>query len=155
MQFQVPQFIDVSPKIVGPLTLKQFLYVASATVISIILFYILQFWLWIFITVFLGLVAIVLSFGKFNGVPATKIILAAFNYLWHPRSFLWKKEGKIVQKPTQSSNPLKDLFLKISTSSNPIGTREKSSKIFQGRESEEDLRKTTGEIRRAHRIDYR
>ncbi len=155
MQFQVPQFIDVSPKIVGPLTLKQFLYVASAVVISIILFYILQFWLWIFISVFLGLITVALAFGKFNGVPATKIIFAAFNYIWHPRSFLWKKEGRIVQKPSQSSNPLKDLFLKLSTSSNPIAKREKSSKIFLGKESEEDLRKTSGEMRRAHRIDYR
>jgi hypothetical protein len=30
MRFQVPQFTDVEDKIVGPLTLKQFVYLAGA-----------------------------------------------------------------------------------------------------------------------------
>jgi hypothetical protein len=29
MQFQVPQFLDVEDKIIGPFTIKQFLYLAG------------------------------------------------------------------------------------------------------------------------------
>ena len=30
MQFQVPQFIETEDKVVGPLTLRQFMYIAGA-----------------------------------------------------------------------------------------------------------------------------
>ena len=39
MQFQVPQFIDVENKIIGPLSLRQFLYLAGAGLISFMLFF--------------------------------------------------------------------------------------------------------------------
>ena len=36
MRFQVPQFIDVEDKIFGPLTLKQFIYVAGGASITLV-----------------------------------------------------------------------------------------------------------------------
>ena len=41
MRYQVPQFIDVEDKIFGPLTLKQFLYVAGGSGFSFIIWSIL------------------------------------------------------------------------------------------------------------------
>ncbi|MFB6212783.1 MAG: PrgI family mobile element protein, partial [Candidatus Magasanikbacteria bacterium] len=38
-KFQVPQFIEQKPKIVGPLTLQQFIYLASAAAVSFLSFY--------------------------------------------------------------------------------------------------------------------
>ncbi len=156
MQFQVPQFVDISPKIIGPLTLRQFLYLAGAGSFIFVLSYFIQFWLWIIIAVILGLISVGLAFGKFNGMPMAKIAKAAVFYLWRPRFYLWKKEGIVSVKPLRSSSPLSDLFLKISTSRSPIGNRERQFKFFNSeRESVEEFRKTTGEMSRAKRIDYR
>ncbi|GAH87221.1 unnamed protein product, partial [marine sediment metagenome] len=33
MQFQVPQYIDIEDKVIGPFTIKQFLYIVVAAVV--------------------------------------------------------------------------------------------------------------------------
>ncbi len=38
MEYQVPQFIEVEDKIIGPLTLKQFIYVAGASGLAVVSF---------------------------------------------------------------------------------------------------------------------
>jgi len=104
MQFQVPQFIETEPKIVGPLTLRQFLYIAAAGGLSFILFFSLQTWLWFIITSLLGTIAAVLAFVKYNGQPMHVIIVAAFKYLWHPRFYLWQ-EAKLKPKMPEVTVP--------------------------------------------------
>ena len=164
MQFQVPQFIDVAPKIVGPLTLRQFLYLASAAVPAFILFFVLQFWLWLIVTALLSLIALAFAFGKMNGQPLFRIGLAAFWYFWNPRFFLWRGERgntevAIPSTPKQERPSLKDLVFKIATSSKPIEAREKISRPFLKRREEPDeyesIRRTSGERESARRVDYR
>ena len=64
MQFQVPQFVEVEDKIVGPLTLKQFLYVGGAVGASLLLFFVIQFWLWVILSVFIISGGVVLALLK-------------------------------------------------------------------------------------------
>lgn len=90
MQFQVPQFLDVEDKIFGPLTLKQFLYIAAAAAISFILFFALEEWLWVICTGIVGLIAITLAFVKFNGRPAIYMFLSLIKYAWFPKLYLWQ-----------------------------------------------------------------
>ena len=142
MQFQVPQFIDTKPKIVGPLTIQQFLYLAGAAIPMFLLFFVLQFWLWLIIAAILSVLAVGLAFGKYNGQPLPKIMLAAFYFFWKPRIYLWQKEipaPKIpelpkfemqTEKPKRA--PMKDILLKITTTKHPIAKREKT-KTFQKR----------------------
>ena len=44
MQYQLPQFIDIEDKIVGPLTFKQFIYIAGGAGICFIAYRLLPFW---------------------------------------------------------------------------------------------------------------
>jgi len=168
MQFQVPQFIDVSPKIVGPLTLKQFLYLAGAAGPSVMLFFILNFWIWILITAFLAVLAVALAFIKFNGRPLPAMLMAAFVYFWNPRLYLWRRVEKPLKLPALpkipapqplARAPLKDLGFKLATTTRPIEKREKESGVFAAlRMPEEGLeifRRTTGEREAARRVDYR
>ena len=175
MQFQVPQFIDVAPKIVGPLTLKQFLFLAGAAVPGFLLFFVLQFWLWLIITAVLASLALALAFAKFNGQPMPKILLSAVNYLWQPRFYLWRRVEEPMKLPTlpkfklaeekEARPPLKDLMLKLTTTTHFIEKREKPSKFLSiskiglgakiAKEHFETFRKLTGERDAARRIDYR
>lgn len=99
-QFQVPQFIDIEDKIIGPLTLRQFLYLLGGGAIVVVaralfvpfLFYIISFFV-------LGL-SFALAFYKVNGIPFPKIIAAALSYLSRPRLYIWKQEELPSKKPS-------------------------------------------------------
>lgn len=99
-QFQVPQFIDVEDTIIGPFTLKQFLYLLGGGAIIVIARA-------LFIPVFFYLIAIVvllfslaLAFYKVDGIPFPKIVLAAFGYFSRPHLYLWKQEEPEKKKPS-------------------------------------------------------
>jgi hypothetical protein len=95
MDYQVPQFIDVEDKIFGPLTLKQFIYLAGgAGLCGIILLY-LPLILAILVALPVGALALALAFYKMNGKNFIEILEAGFNYYIGRRLYLWKKE-----KPT-------------------------------------------------------
>jgi len=110
MQFQVPQFIDIAPKIIGPLTLRQFLLITAAAFPSFLLFFVLQFWLWIIITGMLVGSSIVLAFGKINGQPIMRIAGAAFGYFWKPRLYLWKNKAEASPRTKEIEKMGKENF---------------------------------------------
>ena len=173
MQFQVPQFIETEDKIVGPLTLRQFLYIGAAGLLSFLLFFVLKIWFWFMITAILGTLTSALAFIKYNGRPMHVIILSAFKYLWQPRFYLWKRtepafaESYGEVKPAYAEIPaaegkktplLKSLWLKIQTGAQSIKPPSPASilhKFHKEGEKFEILRKLTGEREKARRIDYR
>lgn len=181
MQFQVPQFIETEDKIVGPLTIKQFLYVAAAFVISFLLLSILRFWLWFLVATVLGITSISLAFIKVNGRPMAGFLLATFSYLWKPRVYLSRpinKENapkiKMPQEigaisktkfPTASAIPLsggiKNLLERLITSKSAVPKRERPFPPSHGllqkevKERYEFVKKITGDREIAKRIDYR
>jgi len=169
MQFQVPQFIETEDKIVGPLTLKQFVYIAMGVGLSFFLFFYLNLWLWGFLIVLINASTISFAFVKINGVPLPKVAGAAFGYFWRPKFYLWKKTagaGPKVRKTEmgtmeEKANPLSDIWQRLLTSKTPIPTREKGSQpgIFNQFESHQEkyevFRKITGEKEIARRIDYK
>ncbi len=135
MQFQVPQFIETEAKIVGPLTLKQFGFIALAGVISFLLFFIFEIWLWALATIIVGSFAVGLAFLKYEGQPMPKIVAAALKYHLSPKLYLWKNEALSpeVALPHIPENllhkgprtPLKELAEKITTTTHAIEKREK------------------------------
>jgi hypothetical protein len=98
MEYQVPQFIEVEDKLVGPLTLKQFIYVSGGAGACIISFVYLP-------TVFALLCsaaaiafAAVLAFYKVNGKSFIEMLEAGFNYYTGAKFFLWKHKDKTVKE---------------------------------------------------------
>jgi len=90
MQFQVPQFIETEDKIIGPLTLLQFLYIGGAGIIVAVLFFVLNFSLWIVTAIFFGGVGVGLAFGKVNGRPITIYLTALIDSIWKPKVYVYK-----------------------------------------------------------------
>jgi len=97
MQYQVPQFIEVEDKIFGPLTLKQFIYLAGGGGLCLIFFTLLP----IYITAILALPVIILSlalaFYRVNGRPLIVALEHAFSYFLGSKLYLWK------QRPTMAT----------------------------------------------------
>lgn len=109
VQYQVPQFTDVEDKIFGPLTLKQFIYIAGGGGLSFLLWSALP--SIISIPLALGVMgfSLALAFMKVNDKPLIITIEAAFMYVFHGKLYLWsshyaEKHKKIITKSDKSSH---------------------------------------------------
>lgn len=91
-QFQVPQFIEVEDKIIGPLTLKQFMYLVVGGALLFILYFFLQFFLWFFAALIIAPLALALAFLKINGRPFIYFLMALIGFIFKPKLYLWKKK---------------------------------------------------------------
>ncbi len=91
MQFKVPQFIDVEDKLFGPLTFKQFVYLAGGAGLIYIVYKVFPFWAAILLIVPLGILTGLLAFYKVNGKPFVFYLQAGFNYLFSNKLFIWKQ----------------------------------------------------------------
>jgi PrgI family protein len=143
MRFQVPQFIEVEDKIFGPLTIKQFIYIAGGAGLCFILFRFLP----LIIVIPLGVVVLGFSLGlafyKINNKPLIYILQSAFGYLLSGKLYLWKKKSRTAEQtmtttirntdlppiyvPKLSQSKLHDLTwsLDIKESLNPVTREEK------------------------------
>lgn len=115
MKFQVPQFIEVEDRIFGPLTLKQFIYLAGGAGILFALWVSLPFFLAVLIGTPIALFAAGLAFFKVNQRPFILVVEAFFNYITKKRLYIWKKQDRKAKASEQS--PASDVKLpKISES---------------------------------------
>lgn len=124
MRYQVPQFIEIEDKIVGPLTLKQFLYIAGGAGICFLLYAIVP----LVVVIMLGIpvmgFAAALAFYEVNGRPLIVALEHAFNYVLGSKLYLWKQRQpeapkaqtaaaapntQVMPVPKLSESRLKDL----------------------------------------------
>ena len=91
MQFKVPQFIDIEDKIFGPLTWKQFIYVAGGGGLCYLLYKTL--WLPIAAPLILGVAVLAgsLAFYKINNKPFIFTLQASVKYFIRTKLYIWKK----------------------------------------------------------------
>lgn len=94
MQFSVPQFIDIEDKIIGPLTLKQFLYFLGAGGLIFLFYTFLTTPFLIVASIPIVGIALLLSFYKPNGRPFIVFLGAIMKYMTRPRLYLWKRTAE-------------------------------------------------------------
>ena len=158
MQFQVPQYIDVEDRIVGPLTLKQFFYIAGGFLTIFVSFFILVTWLWLITSVFIGTMSLAFALVKYNGRPLMTVTIAAIRYYTGGRTYTWQKtDGAKKQAPT---GLLARLGLGMTAGTRPVAGRETSvngffSRSLPAQDRGEIVRRTDGDRAVAKRIDYR
>jgi hypothetical protein len=122
-QYQVPQFIEVEDKIFGPLTLKQFIYLAGGGGVCLMFFTLLPLWLTIILAVPVMAFCAALAFYQVNGRPFIVSLEHASSYFFGTKLYLWKQREAKAQDatalastqsaaapvPTLSQSKLKDL----------------------------------------------
>ncbi len=97
MEYHVPQFIEVEDKIIGPLTLRQFIYIAGAGGLCVIFFtYLPTIFAFLFSMPVVALAA-TLAFYKVNGKSFIEMLEAGFNYYTGAKLFLWKQRDSIKE----------------------------------------------------------
>lgn len=96
MRFQVPQFIEHEPKVIGPLTFKQFVYLAVPGAFAFFLYFLAPFGLFLIGTVLVGFLGFALAFLKAGGKSLPELILNFWGYSTGPKTYIWK-EGRTRQ----------------------------------------------------------
>ena len=92
MQFVVPQFIDIEPKIFGPITPRQFIIMIVGAGLIFCAYKALNFTLFVFVgTLILALTGI-LAFFRVNGQPVHFFFLNFIQTNRRPPLRVWKKE---------------------------------------------------------------
>ncbi len=92
MEYHVPQFIEVEDKIIGPLTLKQFIYIAGVVGLCVVFFSYLSFIFALLLSIPIIALGAALAFYKVNGKPFIEMLEAGFNYYISEKLLLWKQD---------------------------------------------------------------
>jgi len=93
MRFDVPQFIEVEDKIIGPLTLKQFLFFLGGGAVLFLLWYVLpNLFLFILVSLPILIIVLALAFYKVNGRPFINYLSSMMKHFSKPRLYLWRKD---------------------------------------------------------------
>jgi len=143
MRYQVPQFIEIEDKIFGPLTIKQFIYLAGGAGISYLVYALTNPYIPFYVTIILILpiiaFAAALAFYKVNSKPFITIVEFATKYYIGSKLYIWKKEDrKVTQKeaekqdamvvPKLADSKLKDLAWNLNISQSPVAASIKDNK---------------------------
>lgn len=90
MKFQVPQFIETETKLVGPLTLKQFLFVGGGVSIGTVEYLVLNGV--VFLVVFLPTIALfgALAFARVGGQPFLNYLAYFLAYTFGSKRYLYR-----------------------------------------------------------------
>src|SRR3989344_9070978 len=104
MQFQVPQFIEVEDKIFGPLTFRQFVYLAGSAGMGYMLWRTLPIYAaGPLILALLGFGA-ALAFFQYNGQPFIAALEHGFFYLVKSKLYLWSNEEALATQQKFASS---------------------------------------------------
>jgi len=108
--FSVPQFINIEDKVIGPLTLKQFLWCLAGIIVLFVLWISLP--LFLFIPSAIPVIALfsALAFYKINGRPFIYFILSGLNFLIKPKLYLFQKSDKALKSIIQKEKPAKQII---------------------------------------------
>ncbi len=123
MRFQVPQFIEVEDKIFGPLSFRQFAYLAGGVGLCVIVYTYAGF----FVAALVGgpflALSVALAFVRYNNQPFSFLLQSFLMYSLNKKLYLWmhraphasKKAARSVPAPAKpyvpkvAANKLKDI----------------------------------------------
>ncbi len=98
-EFNVPQFIDVEDRIVGPITVRQFLTMMGGGVVVVALYRLVPFNFFLGLGGLIVLVTTAFAFVRINGQPLHLFLVNITQTINRPRLRIWKKEVEEIRLP--------------------------------------------------------
>src|SRR3989344_4332550 len=105
-QYQVPQFIMIEDKIIGPLTLKQFFYLLGGGGALIIAYAFLNFIFFVIVGIPIGALTAAMAFLKIQERPFPQLIVSVINFYTKPRLYVWKNLPPAKKKRESAQVPV-------------------------------------------------
>jgi hypothetical protein len=99
MHYNVPQFIDIEDKIVGPLTAKQLLWLFGLGGTLFLMWVMIGSKLnFILIAIPVSFLFLALAFYRPYGQPLSKFIVSMFLFFVKPKVYMWQRTGKMLNE---------------------------------------------------------
>ncbi len=121
MEYPLPQFLSIKPKVAGPFNLAQLLWIVGGALVAIIFYFVAPLMTFILIGIPIMIVAFIMAFGKRKGFPIPIIIVRSFGFIFAGKKYLWQKVDTptIVLPKAAKAKPIdfnsdKSISLKIS-----------------------------------------
>jgi hypothetical protein len=111
-QFVVPQFIDVENKIIGPLTVRQFLTFLVGAGLIFLVFKLSTFWVAAIESLCIFALTGIFAFFKINGRPFHYFLLNMIQTLRRPILKIWNKESVVERTKEEVKKQPPKIFIK-------------------------------------------
>lgn len=100
MQYKVPQNVDIEDRVVGPLTLRQFLIILVTIGIILVLYFLfpgpLKFFFFL-LAIMIAAAGVAIAFTKYGDQNMETFLLSASRTFSSPRQRIWRKVAEPVQ----------------------------------------------------------
>lgn len=92
MQYPLPQFLSIKPKVAGPFDFRQLAYIVGGALISSIFYFTMSSIIYfLIIAIPIMAIALILAFGKIKGFPIPTIMRRSFFFVFASKKYIWKK----------------------------------------------------------------
>ena len=118
-EFNVPQFIDVEDRIIGPITVRQFITLLAGAGLLVVTYRFVTFTIFLLLAFFIGVLTLVFAFLRINGQGFHLFLVNFLQTLGRPRVRVWSKEFTPF---TQASLP-QEVTLPLSRRVMPTGSK--------------------------------
>lgn len=129
MQYAVPQFIEVEDKVIGPLTVRQFLYMVAGGVFLLIAWSMADISLFILLAVITVTIVAAFAFVKINGRPFHLFLASYVHFYTNPRLRVWFREPALSKIKAMSKEKKITVQKEIESMVLPEGKRLVKSRL--------------------------
>lgn len=105
-QFVVPQFIDVEDKIIGPLTVRQFIIMMVGGFLIFLEFRLADFSLFIFEALITAFLVVLFAFFKVNGMPFHFFLINFITTINRPKIRTWQRNIQLYELKQALHQPI-------------------------------------------------
>ncbi len=112
-QVVVPQFLDVEDKIIGPVTVRQFIELIVGGLVEVIMYKTLDFPAFVVFGLIVLSLTVVVAFARINGQPFHLFLLNFIQTIKNPKLKVWQKSQDLkylrdllAQPPDVPKSPL-------------------------------------------------
>ncbi len=99
MHYNVPQFIDIEDRIVGPLTVKQLLWLFGLGTALLMLWFVLENRVFFFIVAIpITILFLALAFYRPYSFSLSKFIGSIFLFFVRPKVYVWKRNERSLEE---------------------------------------------------------
>ena len=109
-QITVPQFLDVEDRIIGPITVRQFIEILVGGLIIFIFYKLFDFSLFVVAGLLVFGLTVLLAFVKINGQPFHNFFLNFITTLKNPKLKIWRKTVSDQEIKASLKKPLELLI---------------------------------------------
>lgn len=94
MRFQVPQFIETEEKIIGPFSIKQFIFIAIGGALLFFVFFIVPTGWYLFFAIPIAGIFLGLALIRVDDMPIYIYLYFYLSYLTNPKRYFYKAEDE-------------------------------------------------------------